>query len=336
VRISDLGGNCLDGDDTVEGATPAVGPDGQVYLAWSGHDQIFFDRSFDGGVTFGEDVLVTAQPGGWAFTVSGLYRCNGMPITVCDRSNSPYRGRIYVVFSDQRNGTDNTDVFICSSDDQGSTWSTPLRVNDDVGAAHQFFPWAVVDPVTGSVAVVFYDRRNSTDDATEVTVAVSHDGGTTFSNQIVSDAPFTPWSSVFFGDYIGIDALAGNIYAIWMSLDQGALGVWMAQLAFPSGVQSGTRPLAATTLLMQADSPPTSNRTKISFTTFQDAQVRLAIYDVRGGLVRTLVSESRSAGQYTEMWDGTSRSGARVASGMYVVRLQADQDVVSRKIVVVN
>ena len=53
-----------------------------------------------------------------------------MPITVCDVSNSPYRGRIYVVFSDQRNGTNNTDVFVCTSDDEGDTWSDPIRVND--------------------------------------------------------------------------------------------------------------------------------------------------------------------------------------------------------------
>ena len=120
MRVSDRGGNCIDEDETVEGATPAVGPDGEVYLAWSGHDKIYFDHSFDGGASFGTDVEVCDQPGGWAFAVSGLYRCNGMPITVCDVSNSPYRGRIYVVFSDQRNGTDDTDVFICHSDNRGA------------------------------------------------------------------------------------------------------------------------------------------------------------------------------------------------------------------------
>jgi hypothetical protein len=336
LRISDRGGNCLDTDETVEGATPAVGPEGQVYMAWSGHQQIFFDRSFDGGATFGNDFVVTSQPGGWAFEIPGVYRCNGMPITVCDKSSSPYRGRIYVVFSDQRNGTDDTDVFLCSSDDQGATWSAPLRINDDVGATQQFFPWATVDPVTGTVAVVFYDRRNTTGAATEVTVAVSHDGGGSFSNTIVSDFPFTPWDSVFFGDYIGIDSWAGVIYAIWMSMDEGELGVWMAKLAFPSAVQSGGRPLAETALVMKATGTTTSRRTKISFTTFHDSQVRLSIYDVRGRLIQSLVSESRIAGQYTEMWDGTNRSGAKVASGMYVVHLQAGQDVVTRKVVIVN
>ena len=36
VKVSDKGGNCIDSDSTVEGAVPAVGPSGEVYLSWSG------------------------------------------------------------------------------------------------------------------------------------------------------------------------------------------------------------------------------------------------------------------------------------------------------------
>ncbi len=336
ARISDRGGDCRDGDETVEGATPAVGPDGQVYVAWAGHDQVLFDRSYDGGVTFGEDIFVTDQPGGWAFVVPGVYRCNGMPITVCDLSSSPYRGRIYVVFSDQRNGSDDTDVFICSSDDEGDSWTAPRRVNRDLGPTQQFFPWVAVDPLTGTVSVVFFDRHRTSGDATEVSVAISHDGGATFTNMIVSDTPFTPWDNVFFGDYIGIDSRGDVIYALWMSMDQGDLGVWMAKLAFPSGVDPGSGPLAETGLVMQAAGTTTSHRTRIDFTTFHDSQVRLSVYDLRGRLVRNLVSERRAAGQYAEIWDGTTGSGGKAASGMYLVHLEAGSDVVTRKVVVVD
>ena len=54
------------------------------------------------------------------------------------------------------------------------------------------------------------------------------------------------------------------------------------------------------------------------------------------GLIQSLVNESRPAGQYTEMWDGTTNSGSKVASGMYIVHLQAGADVVTRKVVMVN
>ncbi|MFT5233837.1 MAG: hypothetical protein ACI9UK_002308 [Candidatus Krumholzibacteriia bacterium] len=336
VRVSDRGGNCIDEDETVEGATPTVGPLGQVYLAWSGHDKIMFDKSLDGGVTFGADIQVTTQPGGWDFSIPGIWRCNGMPITVCDVSNSPYRGRIYVVFSDQRNGTNNTDVFVCTSDDEGDTWSDPIRVNDDVGATQQFFPWLAVDPKSGVVAVVFYDRRNTAGAATDVTVALSSDGGESFNNMTVSESSFTPSASVFFGDYIGIDSYDGVAHAIWMAMDQGDLSVWTATVALPSGVHNRTQSVTQTSLVMKVPSTTTSRNTRIAFTTHHDAEVRLSVFDVRGRLVRNLVGESRSAGEYTELWDGTDRSGGAASSGMYIVRLQAGNDVVTKKVIVVQ
>lgn len=97
MKISDRSGDCIDDDNTVEGAVPAVGPNGEVYTAWSGPIGIMFDRSFDGGVTFGIDIFVSSQPGGWAFNIPGISRCNGLPITACDVSSSPYRGTVYVL-----------------------------------------------------------------------------------------------------------------------------------------------------------------------------------------------------------------------------------------------
>jgi hypothetical protein len=177
VRISDHGGDCLDGDNTVEGAVPAVGPDGEVYVAWSGPLGIMFDKSTDGGVTFGRDIFVALHPGGWNLSVWGISRCNGLPVTVCDISDSPYRGTIYILWADQRNGTLDTDVFLIKSTDGGETWASEKRVNDDESKRHQFFPWITVDPITGVVWVVFYDRRETSGEATDVYCARSTDGG---------------------------------------------------------------------------------------------------------------------------------------------------------------
>jgi hypothetical protein len=77
---------------------------------------------------------------------------------------------------------------------------------------------------------VFYDRRNTTGDATDVFVAKSTDGGATFENFKVSETPFTPTSGVFFGDYTNIAAWEGKIYPIWMRLHNGQLSVWTAPI----------------------------------------------------------------------------------------------------------
>ncbi|MBI3194257.1 MAG: exo-alpha-sialidase, partial [Ignavibacteriae bacterium] len=228
ARISDHGGNCIDEDETVEGAVPAVGPNGEVVVAWSGPLGIMFDKSTDGGVTWGTDTYVTSQPGGWDYAVPGIYRANGLPVTACDISNSPYRGNIYVQWTDQRNGTGNTDAFIIKSTDGGTTWGTVVRVNDDSSLRHQFFSWMTIDQTTGNIYVCFYDRRNTTGNATDFFVAKSTDGGETFTNVKVSDTSFTPSSGIFFGDYSCIAAHNGKVYPLWMRLDGSKLSVWTA------------------------------------------------------------------------------------------------------------
>jgi hypothetical protein len=69
-RISDSGGDAVDSDDTVEGAVPAVGPEGEVYVAWAGPRGIVFDRSLDGGWTFGQDQVIADNPGNGSVTVT--------------------------------------------------------------------------------------------------------------------------------------------------------------------------------------------------------------------------------------------------------------------------
>jgi hypothetical protein len=52
-------------------------------------------------------------------------------------------------------------------------------------------------------------------------------------------------------------------------------------------------------------------------------QVTLRVYDAGGRLVATLVDEVQGAGAKTVQWDGRSRSGSTVASGVYFYKLSA-------------
>jgi hypothetical protein len=72
-----------------------------------------------------------------------------------------------------------------------------------------------VDPVDGSVNLVFLDRRHTDGRAQGVTVARSTDGGRTFRNLSVNQPPFTCPETVFYGDYLGIDAYGGRVVAAW-------------------------------------------------------------------------------------------------------------------------
>jgi len=68
----------------------------------------------------------------------------------------------------------------------------------------------------------------------------------------------------------------------------------------------------------------------------RDAAVELAVYNVMGQLVRTLVAEDQSAGVYTVTWDGRDAQGGRVASGVYFYSLVTPQEDLVRKIVLIN
>jgi hypothetical protein len=332
VRISDTAGDCLDEDNTVEGAVPAVGPNGEVYLAWSGPLGIMFDRSTDGGSTFGKDIFVASQPWGWDFGVPGIYRCNGLPVTACDVSTSKYRGSVYVLWSDQRNGIDNTDVFLTKSTDGGSTWGSVRRVNDDLTATHQFFPWMAIDQASGNIYVVFYDRRNTFGDVTEVSLARSTDGGDTFSNTKISSTPFSPSAVIFFGDYTNIAAAGGSIYPIWMRLDTTRLSVWTAIVKDTLSNGGGTGPDVPGSFSLSQNYPnPFNPSTTIRYGLPHRSNVTLTVFTLLGQEVKTLVVGEQPGGIYEVRFNATG-----LASGMYLYRLSAGEYVATRKFAVVK
>ncbi len=228
LKINRFSGDCIDSSNTTEGAVPCIGPNGEIFVGWSAHDTLYFDRSTDGGASWLDyDIVAGTQYGGWVYDIDGVFRCNGLPITNCDLSNSPYKGNIYINFSDPRNGVNDADVFIIKSSDGGNSWSDAIRVNDDpVGnGKQQFMSWMSVDRVTGAINIIYYDRREYSDARTDVYLARSTDGGTTFLNMKISEAPFTPVKSVFFGDYIAVDAYNDFTACSWQRMDSGKLSV---------------------------------------------------------------------------------------------------------------
>lgn len=224
VQISSRPGDCKDNDLTAEGAVPAIGPNGQIYVAWSRNDSLWFNRSIDDGKTWlKKETYLASQPNGWVIDIPGIYRCNGLPVTVCDLSPSVHNGTIYVNWADQRNGEENTDIWISKSTDKGNSWSVPKRVNDDSSKNHQFLTWLTVDQTNGYLYSVFYDRRNHKDRKTDVYLAVSKDGGENFENYKISEKAFLPNPKIFFGDYTNISVHNGVIRPIWTRLHKGQI-----------------------------------------------------------------------------------------------------------------
>lgn len=81
---------------------------------------------------------------------------------------------------------------------------------------------------------------------------------------------------------------------------------------------------------------PFNQETQISFYLAQPGRVKLDIYNIRGQKVRELVNESRGAGLHHVRWDGTNDSGENIATGIYLYRLVAGQESLTRKLTLIK
>ena len=331
LKINEISGDCLDEDNTVEGAVPAIGPNGEVYVSWAGPLGLVFDRSLDGGSTWlPQDISVTTIPGGWDFSIPNIYRANGLPITACDTSGGPNHGTIYINWSDQRNGVNNTDIWLVKSTNGGNTWSLPIKVNDDLTTRQQFFTWMTIDQVTGYLWFVFYDRRNYNDARTDVYMARSTDGGTTFQNFKISDSPFIPDAGVFFGDYTNVTAYNDVVRPIWTRLDNFQLSVWTAIVDINwLGLNEGGS--AETSLLEQNFPNPFSTQTSFSFKLHKEEIITLKIFDFTGRLSDIVIDhKTYSYGKHVITLP------LHLSNGTYFYELTAGEKLMRRKMLVVD
>jgi hypothetical protein len=107
---------------------------------------------------------------------------------------------------------------------------------------------------------------------------------------------------------------------------------WLIGPPVTTPVQDAPRVLT----LAQNTPNPFNPLTKIAFALDQSGPVRLAVYDVQGRLVRTLVNAPLAAGEHTLVWDGRDDANQQAASGMYVYRLTANDQTLTRKMTLVK
>lgn len=336
IRISKDAGDCVDSDNTMEGAVPCVGPAGEIYVVWTGPNGLVFNKSLDDGVTWMvQETSVTSMPGGWDYNIAGLQRCNGLPQTICDRSGGVNNGTIYVNWTDQRNGSTDTDVWLVKSTDGGTTWSAPVRVNDDIAGRQQFLTWMDVDKITGNIYCVFYDRRNfsPTSQQTDVYMARSVDGGTTFSNYKINQTSFIPSPAIFFGDYIGISAYNNMVRPIWMAYSSSTLSVWTALIDGSTMSIDESQLNAFSPVNLEQNQPnPFSQTTWIKFELKKSAKVNLEVFDVLGKKVAALYEDEEfNEGNYDYIFNAASYN---LKSGIYYYSISCDEYTLTKKMIV--
>lgn len=337
IQINELSGDCIDSDNTAEGAVPAVGPNGEVYVAWALNEKIYFNKSFDHGKTWlSTNIEVATQPSGWDLSIPGIFRCNGLPVTCADTSSSKHRGNIYVNWTDQRNGSNDTDVWFSKSNDEGETWSAAKRVNNDTSHTHQFLTWMTIDQSNGAIYFVFYDRRNYDDESTDVYMAVSKDGGATFDNFKISEKPFYPRDDVFFGDYNNITAYKNIVRPIWTRLnysgDENGLSLWTAIIDTEALGIANDETFAVTEDVIYPN--PARHLSFYSFKLREKAVITLELYDSYGRIVKKIISnEELVPGKYIKEMNLAQE---HLLPGLYFYVLSNNDNRSSKKLIITD
>jgi serine protease AprX len=88
--------------------------------------------------------------------------------------------------------------------------------------------------------------------------------------------------------------------------------------------------------LAQNTPNPFNPVTEIKFTVPRDGHVDLAVYDLSGRRIRTLISETVAAGERTALWDGRNDAGQQAPSGMYFYKYITDGQALSKKMTLVK
>jgi subtilisin family serine protease len=94
---------------------------------------------------------------------------------------------------------------------------------------------------------------------------------------------------------------------------------------------------AFTNALNQNFPNPFNPITNISFSLAEESFVELTIYNIKGQLVKTLVSDTKNEGVHVVNWNGTDDAGKNVTSGLYFYKLRTDGDYTSvRKMILLK
>jgi hypothetical protein len=226
----------------------AIGPNGQVAVTYmipiggQGPATLFMNLDADGlgAGGFGPNITISStNVGGFDFIPAQSERSIDAEVGLAfDLSNGAHRGRLYAIYTDEQPDESNdTNIMTRFSDNNGTTWTAPVRVNDDTTVFSQFLPRIAVDPTTGDVGASWYDCRNDAgnggpgdtdgipNDDAQFFASVSRNNGASFLPNVKVSAgtsqqkralpPAPGFLDIDFGDYSGLAFVGGKLTPTW-------------------------------------------------------------------------------------------------------------------------
>ncbi|MGD0711123.1 MAG: sialidase family protein, partial [Bacteroidales bacterium] len=246
IRSEDEGSSfesCIVLNDSSIWGTMAVGVNGELYISGTdNYGNILVGKSSNANVPSSVitwDTASTLNLDGYiniSLHINPVGLLGQVNIDV-DRSNGPGRGNVYVLASVTRySNNDTADVMFSGSTDGGHTWSTPVRVNDDVSTTnYQWFGTMSVAP-NGRIDAVWLDNRDAPygSDSSALYYSYSTDQGTTWSTNEKMSALFDPHTGYpnqnKMGDYFDMVSDNTGAHLAWSNTLNGEEDVYYSHI----------------------------------------------------------------------------------------------------------
>ena len=240
------------------GADVRTNADGDVFVFWpdaDGSQNIVFVKSVDGGATYGApQVIATTFATTRRLSIPAGSSRNLRVYISAGAFHAATKDMAYAVWSDlsgetgcttgagpgsSTSSTCKTRVWFTRSTDGGTTWSTPVKINDQSGKNDQFHSRLCVDDSSGMIVVTYHDTvADSGRKASHVYYQTSNDDGVTWSNavqvtSVSSDATGSAVDSQGFGygDYDGLSGNFGTFFPCWTDFRNGVEEIWTSRLS---------------------------------------------------------------------------------------------------------
>lgn len=167
-------------------------------------------------------------------------------------------------------------------------------------------------------------------------VGVSTTGTDPANFTIISGATYVQ-APIEWTEYIyDVSSYSGNVYLGIQCLSHDAW-FFMVDDVMVGGTDNvdPVVPVVATALNNNYPNP-FNPETTISFSTKEASPVTIGIYNVKGQLVKTLVNETKAAGNHHVVWNGTDNSGRQVSSGVYYYKMNAGKYSSTKKMIMMK
>ena len=311
-------------------STPAVTTDGTLDIVFpyigNVNGGFALAKSTNGGGSFARSAVLLPK-----FAGDTLYK-NGYRL-IADPSDAQH---LVLMWPDVRDG--DNDIYYAVSFEGGTSWSVPVRVNDDAPGTGvvQDMLWPTFGK-EGTLAVVWRDRRDGTGTgytaSTNTYYAYSTNGGQSFSKNFRMSDSTAPHEAAL--DQPGNDFMSAvldkdTLYAVWADTRTTRVQVYFGKVVLgqKSWVSEQSLSEPATTLTI-APNPTAKGSETLHFVLPQASHCRVVLYNSIGAMVRELAASDYAAGEQTLSFSTTG-----LAAGEYVVRVETGERVQSAKLLV--